>query len=443
MRGWRMRCLVCGNAAPKMLSHLNQGNGICAYCAEHGFKPDRPAEIYIVIDETRSAGKYGIAGLDNGSYYRVAQHERENWSLYESWTFEVGAQAQRVERMIEHELRVVQGVPQFLPAGSMPQNGETETFDLKLCSAEQTWALVKRFARQIEDEVTPTLRATIARRRRIRNSRAQIEVMHSGAQALENYPEGTGSKWRMRCLICGKAHPRRLAHLREGRAACPACRQDEISESRRVPVLRAVAIMRSALAEPLAGYPSNAGTPWKSRCMYCGSRTDPRLANVSSGQGACKTCAQTRSGEDRRLPPETAEARFRALALEPLEDYKVNSDAVRCRCLNCGKSSSPLPGNAFFRRTGCEFCNRQKLADRYRTPAASAAIIMRAGAWEPLTEYRGAKEPWLSRCMLCGTTGRPTKTNIQHRGAGAPEGRARHRRPRRSITDSTPALPLT
>ena len=432
LQGWLMRCLLCGVAAPKSLSHLKQGVGICAHCAQYGFDPEAPAEVYLVVNDKQGEGKFGIGGLENSSGRRVDRHERLGWRLYGSWQFELGRHAKRVEDLLRATLRKNLNVPPSRQPGTMPQSGETETFDLRLCPASTVWALMVKFARQVEREILPPQRQTLAERRRTRETRAQLEVLRAGAWPQLPYPGGASKPWPMRCFACGRSHPRRLAHLREGRPACPTCRRSVRIEATRLPVARAYARIRSGGVEPTGPRPNSTHQPWLGRCLTCGRSVEPRLVNISRGQGGCKPCSMGRYGVRTRLDHEVATARIRSRALEPLHHYSDNKTPWHTRCLICGAISKPLPANVFSDRAGCYGCERKRLAAQYRTPYTAAVAAMHAGGWEPLALYPGANAGWPSRCLFCGTRSRPTKSNLQQRGAPACRGGNRHRpgRPR-------------
>ncbi|WP_177226911.1 hypothetical protein [Saccharopolyspora shandongensis] len=422
MGAWRMRCLMCGHAAPKTLSHLHQGVGICARCSRYGFDSASRAEVYVVTRTVDHAGKYGIGGLDNG-IDRVGQHERAGWQLYERLEFDYGAQARLVEDLVEAELRVGWGVPAFLGPQQVPQGGWTETFDLRRCSAQAVWRLVERFAAQVTGSAL--LPAPAPANRRLASQReAWLEALRAGAVPLEEYPGGSGKPWRMRCLCCGKAAPRRLSHLREERT-CSRCR----GISRRTPTFRAHALARAGLVEPLAQIlPTSAHQPWPGRCLGCGAQSKVRLANLSSGEGGCLPCGRTRSAAKMRLSQELSRIRFRARLLEPLQDYQNNTYRVRCRCLVCGHAALRTPAAVFTGNAGCSNCEKARLATRYRSPQDRAVATMHIGGWQPLVPYSNAKTPWPSRCLFCGTPERPQKTNVQQRVAGsACEGGNRHK----------------
>ena len=100
-----------------------------------------------------------------------------------------------------------------------------------------------------------------------------------------------------------------------------------------------------------------------------------------------------------------------------------------CRCLVCGDAAELLPQHVFAGTSRCPTCEKARLVEQYRTAPDAAVAVMLRGGWYPLVAYTNAKARWPSRCLFCGTREEPSKTNIQHRGAGtACVGRNRHKR---------------
>jgi hypothetical protein len=102
---------------------------------------------------------------------------------------------------------------------------------------------------------------------------------------------------------------------------------------------------------------------------------------------------------------------MRAVGLEPLEPYKGVMKPWRCQCRTCGKETTPLLNNIKNGQRGCAWCSGN------RVDPEQAVTVMRAAHLEPLTEYPGAHDPWLSRCSRCGQLVTPGYTAVQ-RGTG-------------------------
>ena len=306
---WHMRCLLCGESGKKRLSHLHQRRGICAGCATFGFDPTSPAEVYVVTLSNQT-GKFGIGGLGT-DYSRVAKHLREGWQVFARWEFDLGLQARHIERQVAEHVRSTWGIPIALNEQDMPQNGWTETFDLRACSAEAVRQLIESRIAELDDAVGVAT-AGVAARRRARQDRAFAEARRAGAEPAHSYPASVDEPWQLRCFVCGTQRRRQLAHLREERG-CGTC----AGYARRTPHHRVAALARTGLTEPVfVAAPASAHTPFPGRCFGCGQRHDSlRVANFLAGQGGCSDCGSTRSGHAKSLETALVQRRFLARSL--------------------------------------------------------------------------------------------------------------------------------
>lgn len=410
---WRMRCLFCGEAGPKMLSHIHRGVGICAGCATFGFDPTAPAEVYVVT-RAGQTGKFGIGGLDT-DHSRVAQHLRDGWQVFARWEFDLGAQARYIERQVAKHVRSTWGIPVAITdKRDMPHNGGTETFDLHACSAEAVRQLIESRMTDLDNAVGIST-AGVPDRRRARQTRAFAEARAAGAEPAQPYPGSVDDPWQLRCFVCGTQRRRQLARLREERG-CASC----TAHARRTTPQRAAALTRTGFTEPLfTAAPATAHAPFPGRCFGCGQRHNSlRVANFLAGQGGCSDCGSTRSGQAKSLETAAVQRRFLAQSLVVTGQYVNNWTRLPCRCLVCGASAELLPQHVFTGTSRCPTCERARLVEQYRTAPDTAAIVMLRGGWYPLVAYTNAKTPWPSRCLFCGTREQPSKTNTQHRGAG-------------------------
>ena len=107
-------------------------------------------------------------------------------------------------------------------------------------------------------------------------------------------------------------------------------------------------IMREAGLEPLGPYPGSK-VPWRCRCMKCEREITPRYNTVQQG-GGCAYCAGNSTDAA------AAEAAMRAAGLEPLEPYRGNQVAWRCRCVKCGQEVTPNLHNVKAGNGGCIHC---------------------------------------------------------------------------------------
>jgi hypothetical protein len=115
------RCTTCGKEVSPRLTSIRQGQGPCLFCGEGGFDGTLPGSVYLLRHDGHGALKVGIT---NDRIGRLAQHEREGWSLIDLWSFDLGANAEAVENAV---LAAWKKHPHGVAAEDMPQRGHTET----------------------------------------------------------------------------------------------------------------------------------------------------------------------------------------------------------------------------------------------------------------------------------------------------------------------------
>lgn len=225
-----------------------------------------------------------------------------------------------------------------------------------------------------------------------------IEAMRgAGVEPLEDFP-GSDRPWRCLCSTCGRETAPTYGSIRNGQRACRYC-------SRRAVVPdEAVEVMRAADLEPVAEYPG-ANTPWTCECKRCGNTVAPTYGSVRQGSGGCRYCAGLGP-----ISVEQAEADMRAAGFDPLDDYPGSGKQWRCQCRECGRESTPTLMTA-RRGARCGYCAGA------RVDPSEAADVMRAHELEPLEPYPGSHAPWLCRCLLCGREVRPRFHHVSLRGS--------------------------
>jgi hypothetical protein len=174
-------------------------------------------------------------------------------------------------------------------------------------------------------------------------------------------------------------------------------------ESTRVPVMarrvdptEALTQVRRAGLMPMAEYPG-VDRPWRCKCLTCGAEVSPRLASIRRGQGGCSFCARTKSALARRTPAEEATRLAKDFGFVPLEPYRRSTDPWRCRCLTCGKESSPTFGN-LKRGHKCRFC-----AGRAPLDSVVVSSILEKHGLTALEPYVSSLKPMLCVHNVCGT----------------------------------------
>ena len=241
----------------------------------------------------------------------------------------------------------------------------------------------------------------------------------SGLEPLEPYPGGK-NPWRCRCLKCGAVVTPTLNNIRSGQSSgCKKCARTQVVQSKQLSDQERLTTLTAAALEPLEEYPGYK-TPWRCRCLTCGTEVTPRLHGLRLGQGGCRWCGHTRTGAANRLDEMTAVARMRESGFEPSVPYPGSKRPWLSSCLVCGAVCSPrydviVRGKSY----GCPSCAWGRIGDARRTPADQAAAVMLEHGFEPLDPYPGtALVPWRSRHLHCGRETAPTLNNVT-RGKGS------------------------
>jgi DNA-directed RNA polymerase subunit RPC12/RpoP len=100
-------------------------------------------------------------------------------------------------------------------------------------------------------------------------------------------PKLISQGWSAICLVCNEEVSPSLKDLLDRGSPCKYCSGASISEK------KARVVFAKAQLEPIEPFKSGA-TPWKSRCLKCGSIVKGRYSNLSKGQGGCRTCYNNR-----------------------------------------------------------------------------------------------------------------------------------------------------
>lgn len=173
---------------------------------------------------------------------------------------------------------------------------------------------------------------------------------------LGPYP-GAVALWSLKCLVCGHQFWGRWSVLKNGKG-CPDCRRARVARTvGRDRARQAERDLRAAGMEPLEPY-RGAHTPWRSKCVKCGSVRSPRLAGIRSGQGACKVCGSTVSAEKRRTPRAEALKIMKNAGLIPDLNYEYvrTTDPWPCTCVTCGARVRARINTLKKGKRGCKRC---------------------------------------------------------------------------------------
>jgi Zn finger protein HypA/HybF involved in hydrogenase expression len=211
---------------------------------------------------------------------------------------------------------------------------------------------------------------------------------------LEEYP-GSSTKWAMQCLVCKEEIVTRYDYIRNGRG-CSFC------SGKRINPKKAIQIMTEAGLDPQEAFKSSQAR-WKCKCQTCEKISFRTLHNVKVTGKGCPHCSFKKT----RVPQEEMVSLARELGYEPLEPYETQTKLWRLKCSKCGEETSRFPASLKFRKrssktglAGCIGCSiRQKVNESNQSEIATK-IIEEAG-FEILEPYVSAKHPWKVRCKKC------------------------------------------
>ncbi len=236
-------------------------------------------------------------------------------------------------------------------------------------------------------------------------------VTQLGHTPLEPYKNAL-AHWKMKCGGCGNTISPKYNSLQQGAWGCKFCGHKKAGAKRReIGSKKAIEQMRKAGYEPIEPYPGS-GSPWKSRCMKCDSLIQPRLGGIQSGQGGCRKCGIQSSAATRSYSQAQAKKIALKKNLKPLEPYVGSNKKWKCKCLKCGKTSSPNFVAIRDGKYGCLWCAK-KIVD----PAAARKVMLKAKV-EPLVAYPGSAIGWLCKCMKCNREVSPTYGAIKNGQGG-------------------------
>ena len=193
-----------------------------------------------------------------------------------------------------------------------------------------------------------------------------IQVMISnGFKPLDDYVNNK-APWKCKCMYCGNISNKRLNDVKTKGSNCKFCsrirnRLDSMSETEKKYLVDRSGFMNSRGYETLENYPG-AHILWKVRHMSCGKIFKIRYSTVWAGWKGCPKCRKNSP-----LEASNAVAIMREQGLEPLEPFKSVNYKWQCRCIKCGKVSTPMYATVKRKISGCKYCATKGL--NLNTPA--------------------------------------------------------------------------
>lgn len=112
------------------------------------------------------------------------------------------------------------------------------------------------------------------------------------------------------------------------------------------------------------------------------------------------------------IDPAVASEEMRQAGVEPLEPYPGAGRRWRCRCMACGRETSPALTSVRSGHAACRYCAQAAVQGVRKVDEKRAVNVMRAAGVEPLVPYLNSKAPWLCRCTKCGAEVTPTYNSV-------------------------------
>ena len=245
---------------------------------------------------------------------------------------------------------------------------------------------------------------------RIDTKEAIEKMLQANLFPLEPYKDSK-SKWKCRCVTCTKIVFPMFTHVNAGIGGCKYCGHEKTANKLKLPERSAIKVMTNSSMKPLEPY-KNMNTKWKSLCLICNNIGYPTLAQIKSGKGGCRPCGYKSGSSKTRKKESIAKEVMIASNVQPLEPYRNSNSKWKCRCLICSKTVYPRLSSIIQGQGGCEYCSGKKVdIDEAYNVFVSAGV-------KPLTPYVRSNQRWKSECLKCKRIVYPTYSNIKG-GKGA------------------------
>lgn len=202
------------------------------------------------------------------------------------------------------------------------------------------------------------------------------------------------TKWKSKCLVCGRVVFPTYNQIQRGFGGCAYCGKKLVDAQ------EAKEMMLSKGLKPLEEY-VKASSQWKCECQVCGKIVTPSYASIRRGNGGCKYCAGM------FIEPDKAVALMESVNLKPLVPFKNGHTKWKCQCLICGKIVHQSYNSMQQGYGPCGYC-AGKVVD-----VEEAINVMRSAGLKPLEPYSKALERWRCECENCGKTVYPTYSAIK------------------------------
>ncbi len=395
-KSWKCKCLVCKNIVTPRLSTVQMGIG-CAHCAGLAKIPLQEAMAIFEKANLQPIGEYKNARSPWKSVCKVCNHETSSSVSYvkkhgSGCKFCADKASGLERRLPEAEAIAILASKGHIPQEPYPGVNVPWKSIHEPCGRESS----PRLSDIKQGEGGCSFCAG-----KVRDEDSAIEIMQAaGFEPLEPY-KSSKSFWRCRHIACGKEVQTKFNTVQQGKGGCTHC-----SPTAKISQEEATEFFMSRGLKPLEPYISSS-KPWLSMHLPCGNKVSPTWGSVQQGSSGCMYCAGN-------APIREEEAReiFFSKSLFPIEGYVSASSPWLSIHEPCGKKVSPMVATLRSGSGGCSYCGGALI------DAEDAIELMRKNGYEPLEEYPGADNKWLSMHTACGNEVTPRLTNVKRNEAG-------------------------
>jgi hypothetical protein len=240
---------------------------------------------------------------------------------------------------------------------------------------------------------------------RLTQKEVDLRLKEKGLVPLENY-FNSSTAFDCKCIKCGNIQSVKFRNINKTHG-CAKCGLKLGGLKGRVTQNKAIETMKLLDLEPLEPYVLS-DKKWKCRCLRCGGVVFPTYGDATQGKRGCKKCGYEASGMKSRIPEKQAIAILKKAGLEPLEPYRNSHVRWKCKCLKCGKKTSPMLATISHKNGGCRFCAPNAPID-----VNKALRIMKKARLNPLEPFKNGTSKWKSECLRCGRVVHPSFSKVQ------------------------------
>lgn len=244
---------------------------------------------------------------------------------------------------------------------------------------------------------------------------AEKVMLKAKLKPLEPYTNAV-TKWKSKCLKCNEIVFPTYNTVQSGKGGCKTCARNSSSQKQRMDEDKAIKQMLKVKLQPLEPYKLS-GSPWKCRCLVCGTIVYPSHNTVTSRKTGCNKCGENKSAQKQRKPEKEAITIMLTAKLKPLEPYEKSNKGWKCKCLVCGKNTSPSLSSVIG-GGGCKWCAGSIVEEK------DAIALMLSKGYKPLVPYKSSHTRWKCQHLECGNIVYPQFANIQIGHGGCKKCRA-------------------